>query len=91
MVFPKQHSAAVHAEHAAHVHSHFDLSLFGMALEGWLLVGAVFAVVQVRETQRDARRLLFASQQRLRPAARAQFVRAWKLYDRLVTKPTKKD
>ena len=87
MVFPKQHSAEVHADHAAHVHKHFDLSLMGMALEGWILVGVVFAVVQVSEAA------AFCAQQRLalRPAARAQFVRAGKLYDRLVKKPVKND
>ena len=59
----------------------------GMGLEGWIVVGVIFAVVQVREAA------AFCAQQRLalRPAAHAQFVRAWRLYDRLVTKPAKND
>ena len=52
MVFPKRHDPAVHADHAAHVHKHFDLSIMGMGLEGWILLFVVFAAVQARGAAR---------------------------------------
>jgi hypothetical protein len=69
------------------VHAHFDLSILGMGLEGWILLFVVFAGVQARDAVRDA-----AASSRLVLTRRgAQFVRAWRLYDRLVKKPAKSD
>ena len=54
-MFPKQHGGEAHDAHAAHVHEHFDLSLGGMALEAWMVIGVIFVVVQARGALAAAR------------------------------------
>ena len=69
MVFPKQHSAAVHADHAAHVHKHFDLSILGMGLEGWIVLFVIFAAVQARRSAARRGGFVSAGAEASRPRA----------------------
>ena len=98
-MFPKQHGGEAHDAHAAHVHEHFDLSLGGMALEAWMVIGVIFVVVQARGALAATRARAGVHAHNIRRGgltrtdarAQPQFVRAWRMYDRLVAKPGKKD
>jgi hypothetical protein len=101
-MFPKPAHEA-HAAHAEHVHKHFDLSLAGLNLEGW---GVVFVLGRrVRAVRHRAgaraplcRRCGSSSAKPLHCCALTavcvlrvpQFVRAWRMYDRLQAEHAKK-
>ena len=95
-MFPKSHHEAS-AAHNANMHTHFDLGLAGMSLEGWLVVFVLFAALQarparprVRPTARNARPPTTAPADAC-AAPCAQFVRAWRMYDRLIAKQQNKE